>query len=509
MYLTTAISYLNGDPHIGHQLEIVVSDIISRHNKFKTDNVVFQTGTDEHGQKISDKAKSVGLSPIELCNQNVIKFQTLYEGLRVKYDNFVRTSSLSHYKTVQYVFNQLKSTGDIYLGKYTGWYCSREETFVTELEAQKCNYIDEVSGKKLERIEEESYFFRMSKYQPQLIKYFQEHPEFISSPNFYNHILKRLEEPLQDLSISRTNITWGIPLENNHVCYVWFDALLNYLSGIDYFELDPSNKYHGHGKTLWNNTYHVIGKDIIWFHSIIWTSMLMALNIPLPKQLIIHGFVIDKNGTKMSKSLGNVLDPFELLQDYPTDTIRFYMIRYNNLEHDMKFSTENLVKFHNTELANNIGNLVNRLTNLIHKNCAGKVPVIKLNDDELQLLKILDTKFILELDSLYSTYSFKDISQQLLDLFHQLNQWLTEKEPWKIKDNDDLRNKILRIGLERLYQISHSLLPIMPYISKLLFVQLGLPPLKYDKLIEINQKLNPDFDNLQLEKTEKILFPKI
>jgi methionyl-tRNA synthetase len=512
MFVTTAISYLNGDPHMGHQLEIVASDIITRYHKVKSKDfeVIFQTGSDEHGQKIAEKAKSLELEPIELCNQNVVKFMDLYSALGINYDLFIRTSDPVHYKTVQHVFNLLKERGDIYLGKYVGWYSSREEKYVTELQAKKTEYLDEVTGKPLEKIEEESYFFKMSRFQSSIVKFYQDNPEFVSSKIYYNQILKRLEEPLQDLSISRSNFKWGVPLEGEHVCYVWFDALLNYVSGIDYFNLDPGNPYHGKGQDIWKNTYHVIGKDITWFHGVIWPAMLMALEIPLPKQLVVHGFVTDSKGIKMSKSLGNVIDPFDLLKQIPIDTLRFYTVRFSNLENDSKCGIDDIVEFHNGELANNVGNLVNRVVNLINKSCKSVVPVIEYDDNvEEMIINLLKTDFIDKLNALYKSYAFRDISQLILDLFHQLNQWLQEKEPWKIKDNKVLKEQILRIALERLYQISHTLIPIVPNIATTIFNLINMKPLSYEELRKLDCQSLDMFDNLSLEKQKIILFPKI
>lgn len=512
MFLTTAISYLNGEPHMGHQLEIVASDIICRYHRIKTKdfNVIFQTGSDEHGQKIADKAKSLDMTPIELCNTNIVKFTDLYSALTIDYNIFVRTSSPVHYKTVQYVFNILKEKGDIYLGKYVGWYSSREEKYITELQASKLNYVDEVTGNPLEKIEEESYFFKMSKYQDLINKFYQENPQFVSSSIYYNQILKRLEEPLQDLSISRSNFKWGIPLQDNHVCYVWFDALLNYLSGIDYFNLDSDNIYHGKGKDIWQNTHHVIGKDITWFHGVIWIAMLMALDINLPKQLIVHGFVTDSKGLKMSKSLGNVINPFDLLKTFQNDTLRFYNIRYSNLEFDSKCGINDIIEFHNGELANNIGNLVNRILNLMHKNCDSIVPVIEYDDNaEDMIINLLKTDFVMKLNDLYKVFAFRDISQLILDLFHELNNWLQIKSPWAIKNNMKLKIQILRIALDRLFQISHTLIPIMPNIAQNIFNLINMKPLSYDELEQYDKKCYSDFDNVKLNKTNLILFPKL
>lgn len=511
MFLTTAISYLNGDPHMGHQLEIVSSDIIVRHHKLKSEKVIFQTGSDEHGQKIADKAKSLDMTPIELCNQNVIKFMDLYKTLAIDYDIFVRTSSTSHYRTVQHVFNLLKEKGDIYLDKYIGWYNRREEKFITELQAKQCDYMDEVTGKSLEKIEEVSYFFKMSQYQDKLIKFYNDNPKFVSSSIYQNQIMKRLEEPLQDLSISRTSFKWGVPLDDGHVCYVWFDALLNYLSAIDYFNLDPGNPYHGQGQEIWKNTYHVIGKDITWFHGVIWPAILLSLNVPFPKQLIVHGFVTDNKGFKMSKSIGNVIDPFDLLKLVKnSDVLRFYNIRYNNLEYDSKCGKDELINFNNGELADNIGNLVNRVLNLIQKSCGGTVPVIEFDDDvEDMIITLLKTDFVDKLDKLYENYEFREVSQLIMDLFHQLNQWLQEKEPWRIKNNKELKNKILRLAYERLYQITHTLIPVMPNIASTIFELMNLGASNYEELKQLDCKLIVNVGGNVIKNEKIILFPKI
>jgi len=507
MFITTAISYLNGNPHVGHMYEIVISDIVSRYLKIRNgtkQTVVFQTGTDEHGQKIADTAESLSLKPIELCDQKLIIFKQLYSSINVNYDKFIRTSSPAHHKTVQHVFHKLKEQGDIYLGKYEGWYSSREEKFITDTQAKIVNYLDEVTGKPLERIEEDTYWFKMSKYQDKLIEFYKQNPQYISDEQHMKYILDRLGEGLRDLSISRTSLTWGIDLGEGHVCYVWFDALLNYLSGINYFGLDTESPQEA---DVWNDVIHIIGKDIVWFHGVIWTAMLMALNINLPKQIVVHGFVTDKNGLKMSKSLGNVIDPFELLSEFPVDVLRFYLCRFNNIGSDLKCSKENIISFNNGELAANIGNLVNRIVNLLHKFCNSEIPKVNIGEEDSELMKLLNTNFLTKLDTLYNQYQTRDVSQLILDLFHELNLWLTEKEPWKINDNDELRTKILRVGVERLYQISHTLLPIMPTIAQQISTLIG-----HDYLdIEILGSKNNQFSlhNVKLEKIKLILFPKI
>jgi methionyl-tRNA synthetase len=511
MFLTTAISYLNGEPHLGHLLEIVISDIISRYYKTKdeTSTLIFQTGSDEHGQKISDKAVSVGLTPIELCNQNLEKFQNLYKVLKVNEDIFVRTTSKNHHATVQHVFQLLKSKDDIYLDNYTGWYNCREEKYVTEGTAKLLDYKDEVTGKPLEKIEEPSYFFRLSKYQDRIIEFYKNNPDFISDKSNYTIIMNRLNEPLQDLSISRVNIKWGIPLDEKHVCYVWFDALLNYLSGIDYFEIDNENTYPIKGKDIWKDVYHLIGKDIVWFHGVIWPAMLMALDIKLPKQLIVHGFVTDEKGIKMSKSVGNVINPFDLLKTFPADTLRSYVIRFSNLEFDAKCGISSIVNFHNGELANNIGNMFNRLIKQIDVNYDSIVPVVELNESNQKLLSLLDVSFVDELDKMYQKYQLKNVMELSLKLFQELNLWFTEQAPWSIKDNDNKKKLILRIAFERVYQLTHILYPIIPDIALSMSKIMNKPLILMEQLKKYHYCLNDGIDNLKLSDERHILFPKV
>lgn len=506
MYITTAIAYVNGNPHIGHLYEIVVADILSRHHKANRDElVIFQTGSDEHGIKIANTAESLKLTPKQLCARNLGIFIDLYNQLNIDYDNFMRTTYDIHYKTVQYVFQKLKESGDIYLGKYNGWYSPREEKYITETVAKQQDYKDIVSGKPLQKIEEDSYFFKMSKYQDKLIEFYQNN-QYLSE-DFKNDILIRLKEPLTDLSISRTKLKWGVPLDDKHTCYVWFDALLNYLSGIDYFQLsDDTHPFKAISKDLWENTYHIIGKDIIWFHGVIWIAMLMALDIKIPQKLIPHGFVLDKNGVKMSKTLGNIIDPFQVLKEIPVDTLRFYCIKNNSLESDFKFSLDGCKTLH-IELANKVGNLFGRIVNLLNKGkpTPGRIPDVDIAPDD-PMMNLLDTSFVDKIEKYYDNYKFNEASLLILELFQELNIWLTKQEPWKIKDNLELKNKILRIATERYFQLAHLLIPIMPTISDIIQKTLNQ---KYDKLSKVkqnNKKLVLEITNVS--KKIPILFPK-
>lgn len=382
MYITTAIAYTNGAPHIGHAYEFVSADILARHHRAMGRKVYTLTGTDEHGQKIASTAASLNISPLELCDRNAFCFQQLNQKLNIHCDNFIRTSDPKHIQIVQSIFTQLLDQDDIYLDKYCGWYNPREEKFIPETEAKSTNYLDPLTFQPYEKIREESYFFRLSKYQKRIRDCITK--DFISD-TYRSFILNRLETPLQDLSITRTSFNWGIPVPHDpkHVIYVWFDALCNYISG---------QKCDNLAWDVYGAPIHVIGKDILWFHSVIWPAMLLALNLPLPCALIVHGFVNDEKGIKMSKSLNNVVDPGTLLTKYPPDTIRYSFIRMGVYGQDVNFSELQVKACHNSELADWYGNLVCRVFSLVAKYCSNIVPRA-----DLQLVTI-DPEFITIID---------------------------------------------------------------------------------------------------------------
>lgn len=326
-YLTTAINYTNGPAHMGHAYEGVTADVLVRfHRLLGTQKVYFVTGADEHGQKIANAAAEQGVEPIDLCNKYVTGFQVLNQRLLVSNDDYIRTTSPRHKDNAQALWNRIQH--DIYLDTYSGWYNVREETFVTDNEAALCDYKDPVSGVPLKQVEEESYFFKMSQYQEKLLRYIQENPEFIQPEQHRNHILSRLQsDELRDLSISRTTFSWGIKVpegfHDHHVMYVWVDALSNYLTGVNALQTDPEAP--AELAEFWPAQVHIIGKDILWFHTVIWPCLLMSAGLPLPQTVFAHGFVNDKDGKKMSKSLGNVVDPHDMLDQFTTDTFRWYV----------------------------------------------------------------------------------------------------------------------------------------------------------------------------------------
>jgi methionyl-tRNA synthetase len=326
-YITTAINYTNGPAHMGHAYEAATSDVIARFHRLLGEPTYFVTGSDEHGQKIAQAAADQNKEPIDICNYYVTGFQVLNQRIRISNDDYVRTTSDRHKATARAVWQKCADNGDVYLDRYTGWYNVREETFVTDNEAALTDYKDPTSGLPLKQVEEESYFFRMSKYKDALLEHIQKYPEFIQPENHRNQIVARLtSDDLRDLSISRTTFSWGIPVpqgfDAKHVMYVWLDALSNYLTGVNGLQIDDGQTTNDLAH-FWPANVHIIGKDILWFHTVIWPCLLMSANVPLPKTVFAHGFVNDKDGKKMSKSLGNVVDPHDMLDLFDVDTFRW------------------------------------------------------------------------------------------------------------------------------------------------------------------------------------------
>lgn len=445
-FITTAISYTNGLSHIGHAYESILADVLVRWHRLMGREVFFSTGTDEHGQKIAKTAQDQKITPKELCDKHVESFKNLNNRLNISFDTFIRTTDEVHKKTAQKIFQACLDNKDIYEGVYRGWYNRREEQYITELEAKATDYKDFVSGDLLERVDAPSYFFRMDKYRDKLVSFLKSHPDFIRDPQG-NHILKRLEEPLLDLSISRV-FDWGIPIPNtDHVMYVWFDALTNYLSASDYFTDDKWWK---------SETIHIIGKDILWFHAVIWPCMLMSANIELPKQILVHGFVTDSTGNKMSKSLKNVIEPFDLLdQDkFTSDEIRYYFVRETSCGSDLKFSKEGL-QVRKDELAHIYGNLITRTFALLETYCDSKIP-------SPCPLWLNTTKLLEDMDREMLTGEFRETLGMIVDLLQDTNGWLQKQAPWEVSAALEYRSLIVRELLERVLFITWVLKPFIP-----------------------------------------------
>lgn len=476
-YFTTAINYTNGAPHMGHAYEIVTSDIIVRIAKLFGFDVRFQTGTDEHGQKIAIAAEKNGLSPKALCDKNVKQFKDMNEKLQINADRFIRTTDADHYESCREIWRRCEMKGDIYLGKYDGWYNIREESFMTELEAKMLNYTDPVSGLPLTKMEEPSYFFRISRYLKLIKNHIIEHPDFIQPESSRESILVRLDaldDNLEDLSISRTSFSWGVPVPNDqeHVMYVWFDALTNYITGLNWVHCDDCNENSLFNK-YWKNTIHIVGKDITWFHSVIWPAMLLSVGLSLPKTILAHGFVTAHDGKKMSKSLGNIVDPLEQIDKMGSDSFRYYLAREGRYGNDIKYQPSSIVDYNNGELADTFGNLISRITNLVHKFCKGVAPSLS---SSVSLEKPVDIQTVFEEYYLaWCGFRIDECAQIAMNLSRNINKFLTDHAPWN-KNNgksEEERIEVIRVVLEGSYYMSILLSPFTTLACKEVFNRLG------------------------------------
>ncbi len=431
-YVTTAIDYPSAKPHIGHAYQKVVADVLYRKHNLKGNDVWFLTGTDEHGKKIENVANENGETPKEYVNEASKKFEEAWKVLNIVPSRFIRTTDQDHKKLVQEVIKKCNENGDVYKGEYEGYYCTNCEAYITEkdLVNSECPYHP---GKKIELLKEESYFFKLSKYQKFLLDLYKKHPEFILPESRRNEIIARVKEGLKDLSISRTSFKWGIPfpLDKKHIVYVWFDALFNYLTG--------SGKNHNY----WPADVQLLGKDNSWFHCVYWPAFLKSAGYKLPKTIFVHGF-LKFNGQKISKSLGNVISPKVLVEKYGADTIRYFLCRQFPFASgdDGDFSKEALIDRHNNELANKLGNLVSRVSGLIEKNGIEKC--------ENKLMKKLNEK---KIEKLFSNYEFDKVLNEIFAFIDICNEYVQNKKPWETKDKKilfELKEAILKI-VELLY----------------------------------------------------------
>ena len=472
--VTTAINYANGAPHMGHAYESISTDVLARYHRAYGRKVLFQTGSDEHGQKIAEAASEKGVAALEFVDGHVAAFRELNARLDVSNDVYNRTTSDVHKKACAELFKRSRDKGDIYLDTYEGWYNVREETFVTESEAAASEYKDPVSGKDLKKMKEESYFFRQSRYQEQLIAHIETNPEFIQPVARRNEILARLKnDDLRDLSVSRTTFDWGIPVPDapNHVMYVWFDALTNYLTGTGWPDAGDNNEF-------WPASVHIIGKDIVWFHCVIWPCMLWSAGLPLPKTIFGHGFVTAEDGQKMSKSIGNVVDPNEVLKKFSSDTFRYYLMRCGIYGSDVPFSETVMTTIHNADLADVLGNLVHRVTNLCNKNCGGVVP-------DCATEQIFDVETLrAKSEDAMAKFSIQGACELAIDAAKCTNKYLTDAAPWALKGEDAAERKtvIIKSTIEAVYIAMHFLQPYIPKACELVFEKLGQPATKIWKL---------------------------
>ncbi|MFW6135138.1 MAG: methionine--tRNA ligase [Elusimicrobiota bacterium] len=472
-YITTPIYYVNDVPHIGHAYTTIAADTMARYKRLRGFDVLFATGTDEHGQKIAKSAEKIGIEPLELANQVVKKFKNLWPTLNIRPDDFIRTTEKRHKDVVQKIFNQLYEKGDIYKGKYEGWYCIPCETFwpETQIEGNKCPDC----GRPIEKFKEESYFFKMSRYQDKLLQYIQENPTCIQPESRKNEIIRFIQGGLKDQSVTRirTSLNWGIdvPFDSKHVIYVWFDALINYLTVAGYGIDEKKFNFY------WPEAVHLIGKDIVRFHTIIWFTMLMAAGIQPPKMVFSHGWWTIE-GEKMSKSKGNVVDPYQVAAEYTADAFRYFLLRELSFGQDGNFSRQLLIQRINYDLANDLGNLLSRTIAMAKIFCDGKIPITSPEEEtyDLDLKKLAEQTVNKVIDNM-DQMSFNLALENIWTLIRRTNKYIDQTEPWLLgrdKSKKERLNQVIYYLAESLRIISLLVSAFMPETATKIRNQLGI-----------------------------------
>ncbi|MCI5733920.1 MAG: methionine--tRNA ligase [Bacilli bacterium] len=504
-YITTPIYYPSANFHIGHCYTTIIADSIARYQRLKEKDVFFLTGTDEHGQKIENKAKEKGVTPKEYVDEIVDNAKDLWKSLGISYDKFIRTTDEYHEKAVQKIFDKLYEQNDIYLDKYKGLYCTPCESFWTETQLVDGKCPD--CGREVNLVEEESYFFRLSKYQKRIEELYKNNPEFIKPESRKNEMINNFLKPgLEDLCVSRTTFSWGIPVSFNpkHVIYVWIDALTNYITALGYLSDDDSLF-----KKYWPADLHLVGKEIVRFHAIIWPALLMALDLPLPKQVFGHGW-LKIDGGKISKSLGNYKDPREYIDKYGVDAVRYYALREVSFGSDGNFSEEALIARTNADLANTLGNLLNRTIAMTNKYFDGVISNSKVNEE-------IDTELINKASNLKSVVDknmeklyISDALEEIFNFLRECNKYIDDTTPWVLAKEEKLERlqTVLYNLLESIRISSVLLTPFMPTTTEKIFKQLNTNLNTYDTLnefgaLENNHKLGQIevlFKRIEIEK---------
>ena len=471
--VTTAIPYANGPPHIGHAYERIATDVMARFARLDGRQVLFVTGMDEHGQKMQQTAAREGLTTQELADKTAIEFEAMGQLLNAAADDIVRTTSERHKASVTEIWKRMEANGDIYLSKYTGWYSVRDEAYYGEDE------IEERDGRRfsiktstlVEWVEEESYFFKLSAYAKPLLEHYAAHPNFIVPAQYRNEVVSFVERGLLDLSVSRTTFDWGIPVPGNpkHVMYVWVDALTNYITATGF----PDQQ--GAKAKFWPASAHVIGKDITRFHAIYWPAFLMSAGLPLPKQIVVHGFLFNR-GEKMSKSVGNVVTPDDLVLRYGIDPVRYYFMREVPYGQDGSYSHEAIIARMNAELANDLGNLAQRSLSMVNKNCGAKVPIAReLSSADSEILAAADA-LLAECRRQHADYAISKAMDAIWRVVADTNRYFASQEPWALKKTDPARMEtVLYVTAEVLRMVSIMIQPYVPQSSAKLLDLLAVP----------------------------------
>ena len=504
-YITTAIAYTSGKPHIGNTYEIVLADSIARYKRMLGYDVFFQTGTDEHGQKIEDKAKAAGVAPQQFVDQVAGQIKEIWDLMNTSYDKFMRTTDPDHERQVQKIFKKLYDQGDIYKSEYEGWYCKPCESFFTESQIVDGKCPD--CGAPVEKAKEEAYFFRMSKYADRLLKHIEENPEFIQPESRKNEMINNFIKPgLQDLCVSRTSFTWGVPVDFDpkHVVYVWIDALTNYITGLGY---DCDGNHGEKFKHYWPADVHLIGKDILRFHTIYWPIMLMALDLPLPKQVFGHPWLLVGEG-KMSKSKGNVIYADDLVRYFGVDAVRYIMLHEMPFAQDGTVTYELMIERINSDLANILGNLVNRTLSMTNKYFGGLVHNANVSDpidDELiALAKATPANVQKKMDEL----RVADAIDEIFALLRRSNKYIDETMPWALGKDETKKDRLATVLYNLLESIRIAAILLESYLpetSKAILDQLNTQQRSYDSVLTFGQLE----DGIHVPPKPQILFARI
>ena len=474
-YITTPIYYPSGEPHMGHAYSSIIADVFARFKRNDNCKVFFLTGTDEHGLKIQNAAEKAGLDPLIYCDKISKVFRELTKKLNLSNDDFIRTTEKRHYDSVNNLWNKLIKSGDIYLSKYKGWYSVSDEAYYNSDEIAEKNgkKISTYSGSSVEWVEEDSFFFKLSAWEKKLLEFYEKNDKFILPSSRRNEVINFVKSGLKDLSVSRTSFTWGIKVPNNnkHVIYVWLDALTNYLSALNYPNVN--DKLY---KDFWPASLHVIGKDILRFHAIYWPAFLLAADIPPPKRVFGHGWILSGD-EKMSKSKGNILNPIEIINTYGIDQLRYYLIKEVSLGTDGNISLKNLESCINSDLANNYGNLCQRVFSFIKNNCESKVNKTKnITDSDKKLLNQTET-LTKDIRNEMNNQDLNNYMRSVINICFLTNKYINDEEPWKLKKNNIKKmNNILHIALEQIAKISILFNPIIPNATSKVLDALNIKP---------------------------------
>ena len=526
-YITTPIYYVNDKPHIGHAYTTILADVLSRYHRAEGEDVFFLTGLDEHGQKVQQAAEERGIDPKDHCDEMAPRFLELWEKLHISNDDFIRTTEDRHVKVVQDILQIVYDNGDIYEDEYEGLYSVSEERFITEKEAESGDFRD------IKKLKEKNYFFKMSSYQQGLIDHINNNPDFIQPEHRKNEVLGFLRNPLGDLCISRpkSRLNWGIdlPFDTNYVTYVWFDALINYVTATGFGANDDSYS------KWWPAEYHLIGKDILTTHCVYWPTMLLSAKMPLPKSIFAHGWWL-MGDSKMSKSLGNVVNPLDLIEEYGVDPVRYYLMREMVLGQDANFTMESFIRRYNSDLANDFGNLLSRVSKLIEKNFDSVVPNPGENTDAENVIQNAAEKVIASIHTLIEGMKIHDALEETLQFIRGVNKYMEQQAPWKlVKEDKTAAGRVLYTAAEALRIGTLLLEPIMPHRTEIVLETLSVkerelnwgglkagiklkqhPPLfpridvKKEKIEEKEKFINyEDFEKLGLKTAEILTAEKV